>query len=58
MKVIKLIGNYLHPGRPIEGANDSDMIRAMHVINRISLVLFVTGLLILLSKYFTNLILN
>jgi hypothetical protein len=58
MKAFKLIGEYLYLRKKTETDSDNKMIRVMHRINRISLLLFLLCLMILISKFITQAVLN
>lgn len=58
MKAFKLIANYLYLSKRNETETDNNMIKAMHRINRISLLLFLLCLMMMLSKLITQTVLN
>jgi hypothetical protein len=58
MKAFKLIANYLYLSKKGETESENKMIRVMHRINRISLLLFLLGLMMMISKIITQAILH
>lgn len=58
MKAFKLIANYLYLSKRNETETDNKMIKAMHRINRISLLLFLLCLMMLVSKMITQAVLH
>jgi len=53
MKPFKLIADYLCLSKRKETETDNRMIKTMHLINRISLLLFLLCLMIMISKAIT-----
>ena len=58
MKAFKLIANYLYLSKRNETETDNKMIKAMHRINRISLLLFLLCLMMMVSKMITQAVLH
>lgn len=58
MKAFKLIANYLYLSKRNETETDNKMVKAMHRINRISLLLFLLCLMMLVSKMITQAVLH
>ncbi|WP_370443893.1 DUF6728 family protein [Terrimonas sp.] len=58
MKAFKLLADYLYLSKKRETETDNNMIKAMHLINRISLLLFLLCLMMMLSKLITQTVLN
>lgn len=58
MKAFKLIADYLYLSKKEETESENKMIRVMHRINRISLLLFLLGLMMMFSKIITQVILG
>jgi hypothetical protein len=58
MKALKLIADYLYLSKRNETKTDNKMIKAMHRINRISLLLFLLCLMMMISKIITQAVLR
>ncbi len=58
MKAFKLIADFLYLSKKNETETDNKMIKAMHSINRISLLLFLLCLMMMISKIITQAILR
>ena len=58
MKVFKLLAHYLYLGKRPVSENENSMLRAMHRINRISLLMFILCLMIIVSILITGMVLS
>jgi len=58
MKAFKLIADYLYLSKRNETETDNKMTKAMHRINRISLLLFLLCLMMMISKMITQAVLH
>ncbi len=58
MKIFNLIADYLFLSKKNETETDNSTIKAMHRINRISLLLFLLGLVMMVSKMITQAVLS
>lgn len=58
MKVFKLMGEYLYLSKKAYTQSDNRSIRSMHLINRISLLLFLLSVMMLISKLISQAVLS
>jgi hypothetical protein len=54
MKPFKLLADYLYLSKKHETETDNNMVKAMHRINRISLLVFLLCLVMMVSKIVTQ----
>ena len=58
MKILNLLTDYLYLTKKNETETDNKAIKAMHMINRVSLLLFLFALMVMISKMITQALLK